>query len=343
MSLQMKGWTVRNQNYYMGAGTSAPLVPNGIYKLMCDPDTSQLYLSFIQEKFKLPNKLYEMDTQLIHHVTRYCEHTTNNLGVLLSGVKGSGKTVTAKQLCNTLDLPVILITRPYTSLPSFINDLKQNVVFFVDEYEKVFCNPNESLLLTVMDGALDNGFKRVFLLTINEMYISANLLERPGRIRYHKKYEDLSLDTIRMVLDDCLLYKQHYDETLRFISELQTITIDIIKALIDEVNTFNASPFTFASIFNVKKKEFFMDLYQVHENGERTIAREFLQKFVAKEGSEVATDEGYYMVTEVLDVNTFKAKRDKCEKTFVAERRDMVHMSFKKQKTLETPAKGGSL
>lgn len=339
----MKGWTVRNQNYYMGAGTSAPLVPNGIYKLMCDPDTSQLYLSFIQEKFKLPNKVYEMDTQLIHHVTRYCEHTTNNLGILLSGVKGSGKTVTAKQLCNTLDLPVILITRPYTSLPSFINDLKQNVVFFVDEYEKVFCNPNESLLLTVMDGALDNGFKRVFLLTINEMYISANLLERPGRIRYHKKYEDLSLDTIRMVLDDCLLHKQHFDETLRFISELQTITIDIIKAVIEEVNICDASPFTFASIFNVKKHECFVDLYEVHEDQSQTVAREFMKRFEPKEGDEVCIPaDGYWIVCEILDSNTFKARKNKVVKQFVIVDREARHKAFKRQK-LQTLTLGESL
>lgn len=332
------GWTVCDQDYYLGTGQNVSYLPIGIYKLLSDAKTGNLFLTRVQDKFNMPEKVYELDTQLIDHVTRYYKENVDskgpgNLGVLLAGVKGSGKTITAKQLCNTLGLPVILITRPFSALPSFINDIKQNVLFFIDEYEKVFADPNTSLLLTVMDGAMDNGYKRVFVLTINELFISDNLLERPGRIRYFKRYTDLSLDTIEMVLNDKLKHKELYDETLRFISELKTITIDIIQSIIEEVNLCNASPYTFASIFNVKRQDAFVDIYEVHEDGRQTAAAEFVKRVVLREGIEMHLGKfGWSNCLEVLSEQMFKAKVDSEIKTFCIHDREARHLAFKKQK-----------
>ena len=346
-----EGWTIRNTtDYHLGAGQSVSELPLGIYKLVSHAITQELYLICIQDKFSMPDKVYDLDTLLIDHVQRYHEATrdtpTGNLGILLAGVKGSGKTITAKQLCNTLGLPVILITHAYAQLPSFINDIKQNVLFFVDEYEKVFAKPNESMLLTVMDGAMDNGWKRVFLLTINEIYISDNLLERPGRIRYFKRYTDMSLESIHLVLKDSLKRVELYKETLDFISKLQTITIDIVRSIVEEVNLCNASPFTFASIFNVKIRANATDLYEICEDKSRKLVQENFSCFKAVENQSFILASMYWRVTKVLTVNSFQAydtsTGDKnATRTFEFVERVALHTAFVTAATPTATAKSG--
>ena len=334
----MQGWTVCNLDYHMGAGISSPTLPNGIYKLVQNPRTQELYLTFVQDQFSMPDTVYDLDSKLIQHVHRYYNSVKSadkpiNLGVLLAGVKGSGKTVTAKQLCNTLGLPAILITHAFANLASFINDIKQDVLFLVDEYEKIFAKPNQSVLLTVMDGAMENGFKRIFLLTINETSISDNLLERPGRIRYFKQYEDLTLDTIKLVLENLLINKQLMDETTRFISELQTITIDIIKAIVEEVNLCNESPYAFASVFNVKKLPATFDLYEVLEDKKQVMAQGRAASCLPKltKGYHFYVGQQIWTTTTVLSDRLFRAQRENVLKTFLYVERKVFHSSFQSE------------
>ncbi len=65
---------------------------------------------------------------------------TDNMGVLLNGVKGTGKSVTAKLICNELKnfLPIIIVDKAYEGLPQFISKIQQEVIIFIDEFEKVF-------------------------------------------------------------------------------------------------------------------------------------------------------------------------------------------------------------
>ena len=256
-------WTRSGNKYIHGSRESVPKLDPGVYRLNLERDGS-LALVYVQEKFNLPAKIYGMDKQLIDQVTTaYASGVlTNNLGVILSGVKGTGKTVTAKQLCNLLGLPVILVDRIYDNFPSFVCDIKQDVLVFVDEYEKIY-DRHESSLLSVMDGALDNGFKRVFILTTNVLCVSDNLIQRPGRIRYLKRYKDLDRETIELVVDDLLIHKELREQTIDFIASLQTITIDIVKALIDEVNIFHKPPSTFENIFNVHVVKDYYNIYDI--------------------------------------------------------------------------------
>jgi hypothetical protein len=108
-------------------------------------------------------------------------------------------------------------------------------------------------MLTIMDGALNSEFRRVFLLTTNELYVEKNLIQRPGRIRYLKKFEDLKPAIVEEIVDDVLVHTQFKKECINFISNLETITVDIVKAIINEVNIHEEGPSAFESIFNVKK------------------------------------------------------------------------------------------
>lgn len=228
-------------------------LPNAVYSVVVHPKTGQLVLTKTQDNFAFGYKIYGMDSKFINHTMKTYENTNDNLGVLLSGVKGSGKTVTAKLIANRLKLPVLVIPANYKeALPNFINEIKQDIIVFIDEYEKIYYQ-DPGALLTVMDGVLNNGFRRVFLLTTNDLAINVNMIQRPGRIRYLKKYEDLGLDIITEIVDDMLVHPELRDTTIEFISTLDIITVDIVISIIEEVNIHKEDPKEFEGFFNIAK------------------------------------------------------------------------------------------
>ena len=98
----------------------------------------------------------------------------------------------------------------------------------------------------------DNGYRKVFLFTTNNLYVNSNLLQRPGRIRYLKTYKDLTLSVITEIVEDRLVHKNLKECTVDFISTLETISVDIVNAVIDEVNIHNEDPLNFKDVFNIK-------------------------------------------------------------------------------------------
>lgn len=234
------------------------LVP-GIY--IPGADTQGYYLTQYHDKYVFPYKVYGVNKSFIERVSRTFVNTTGNLGVLMNGVKGTGKSVTSELICNDFmeqfNMPVILINERMRGLIEFLAAIDQDVVVFVDEYEKVFVNeegrPNSTEILTLMDGALKSEHRRLFLFTTNNKYIDDNLLERPGRIRYVKEFIDLDKATIEEIVDDLLEDKTFKEECITYISKLQKITIDIVKAVITEVNIHGQGPSSFSDIFNAKE------------------------------------------------------------------------------------------
>lgn len=276
-------WQQAGEAFFLGPKChSAQDLPPSVYRVTEKEDSDGLYLTRVQRNFTFDYKIYGLDSKFIQRVHKTWmsrDFKDKTLGVLLSGVKGSGKTVTAKQICNIIGLPVILVTQDFERLPSFLNDIKQDVIVFIDEYEKIF-EKSDATLLSVMDGAMSNGYRRVFLLTTNDNYVNSNMLERPGRIRYKKQYEDLPLDIIMEVVNDRLKHIHHREKTIAFLSTLETITIDIMKAVIDEVNIHDESPDVFEKEFNVEKKAKKCDIYLVtqskNEDGSMSVPVETL-------------------------------------------------------------------
>ena len=257
-------WAYSASNYFLReVSQNLETLPVAVYKVE-ENMTQGVFLTRIQDKFDFPYKVYGIETSFINRVKKTYDNTKGNLGMILNGVKGTGKTVTAKQICNTLNLPVIIISHASENIPGFINDIQQNVIIFIDEYEKIYSDRDHSVL-TVMDGALDNGYRKVFLLTTNQLYVNDNLLQRPGRVRYVKTYKDLSREAIEEIVDDKLINKEFKQDVIDFIANLETITVDIVKAIIDEVNIHEEIPTAFEDVFNIEKLEDKYDIYKIVE------------------------------------------------------------------------------
>ena len=149
------------------------------------------------------------------------------------------KTVVAKELCNRLQLPVILVQ----SMGSDTNDklikylstaIDFDCIFFFDEYEKEFKDSSD--VLSFMDGTYNSIYRKVFLLTTNELNVDSNLLGRPSRIRYKKSFGNLSEEVTRELLNDILEDKTAIEKVIELTHSMNIITIDLIKAIATEIN-----------------------------------------------------------------------------------------------------------
>ena len=164
-------------------------------------------------------------------------NTTGNLGILFNGLKGTGKTVTAKMLCNKLQLPVILM-KNCEKVEEMLNYVATQItfecIFFFDEYEKEFEDSSE--VLSFMDGVHNSEQRKVFLLTTNTLNINDNLIGRPSRIRYVKSFDNLSEETVLEILNDVIIDKKSISPIQELIQQMPIVTIDLVKNLAQEVN-----------------------------------------------------------------------------------------------------------
>lgn len=211
-------------------------LPKGVYEVKVS--MTGFYLSKIAESFTFDYKLYGLNQKFIDYVLKTYENTTGNLGVLLDGIKGTGKTVTAKELCNNLQLPVILVQSMGDSNDKLIKYLSTTInfdcIFFFDEYDKEFKDSSD--VLSFMDGTYNSIYRKVFLLTTNELKVDPNLLGRPSRIRYKKSFSNLSEEVTKEILNDILEDKTAIEKVIELTHSMNIITIDLIKAIATEIN-----------------------------------------------------------------------------------------------------------
>lgn len=319
-------WKRKGADYFLEeVGDIVNPLPTAVYKLEMVPMIGTLYLTQTDKLFSLPPKIYGVETAFIDRVLKTYKNTEGNLGVLMNGVKGTGKTLTAKQICNELKLPIIVIKDRYDNAPDFLNSIQEDVIVFFDEYEKTYDDYDHSIL-TVMDGVLTTAYRKLFLLTTNEAYVNSNMLQRPGRIRYFKTFGDLSLESIMEVVDDQLVNKEFKNELVKFLANLEIITIDIVTSVVEEVNIHNELPEKFKDVFNVKALDDVFDIYVNSASGKRELlyprvkidpakpTRQCVGKYFRVNGAPLGTitealkDEGFKVMSvgkpRVLDVAT---------------------------------------
>lgn len=317
-------WLRMAEGIYVRSNGSRELdkLPIGVYRLGASMELG-LFLEELESKFTFHHKLYNVQDEFIKRVVKTFQVTKSNLGILLHGTKGTGKTVAAKQICNELQLPVIIVPALYEGLPSYINGLTQSCVIFIDEYEKIYAdyaNEKSPNLLSVMDGVLNNTNPMVFLLTTNKLMVSEYLLNRPGRIRYKLGFEDLTLPVITQIVNDSLQRKHLKKEVIQFCANLQHITIDIVLAVVTEVNIHNEVPDNFRKIFNVQVRSEEYDIYEVIKDKDVLIrSGGYIYPGIGYNASDPESAVGKYfelnstyfgLITKVLEDGTFEVKKD---------------------------------
>lgn len=224
-------------------------LPVAVYDVMFSQDLG----FFLEERedFDISKYTYDLEKGFHKKVLNTFKSKDKNLGVLLSGKKGTGKTVTAKKICMESGLPVLVVGSKFggSSFEKFLAGMGKEFVCFIDEFEKIYkresglggnLDKETITMLGIMDGKLPN--KVLFVLTSNESYVGKYLMNRPGRIYYHKKYKGLSRDSIKEISDERLNNTSHTEIILKMSEVLGFISIDILLALIDECNLYDIPP-----------------------------------------------------------------------------------------------------
>lgn len=267
-----------------------------------NPMMTRIGLRRIADRFEFDFKIYELGTEpMIRLIKKTWESAPfieggKNLGIIFNGIKGTGKTLSAKLLCNAIGLPVVIVQNDFKGLLPFLQSLNFECVVFIDEAEKTFKRgEDDDVLLRLIDGVY-NAKRRLYILTTNQLTLNENLLGRPGRIRYRFEFSNLLPQAIEEYLDDNLLpeYAGQREKILEQIDLLEISTIDILKALVDEVNIHGHLPEV--PCLNIPTAKFVYDILEFY-NIESYDSKADVQNFIRLKMKE----SGYTSLKEWLD------------------------------------------
>lgn len=174
-------------------------------------------------------------------------HLDRSLGVLISGEKGIGKSLTSRLLMEdaiSRGYPVILVDEAHPYLAKFLGSIDQEAVFVFDEFEKTFhindhdeSETTQEDLLPLFDGM--SSAKHLRILTANEVNkVSSFFLNRPGRIHYHLQYDSIDTDTYIEYLSDNLTnpdYRKDIDQIATYCNAF-ALSFDELRAVCLELN-----------------------------------------------------------------------------------------------------------
>lgn len=245
-------------------GITVSEIPVGNWMVNFDP--IQKYFLEKTHDFTLPSKIYGDVESLSDRYLNSFLTWNKNLGVLLCGLKGTGKSLLAKYLCVKSGLPVIMVTQPYgdEDFFSLLSSIKQKCIILFDEFDKVYSKREEqNQLLSVLDGVFPSNF--LFLLTTNDQSsITDYMLNRPSRIHYLKEYNGLDDKEIREIALDLLDDKERLKDILTICDLVGDISMDVVVSLVHEINLYpkdNTSKIMEYMNLRPEAERYFVDLY----------------------------------------------------------------------------------
>lgn len=217
--------------------------PGKVYVPKVDNFSDEVKLN-VGNSLSLPEKLYspKSDTKFIDKVLKAYNASDKTTGVLLAGVKGTGKTVMAKKLAVDSNLPILTIDNSIH--PRFLKQLFAKIentpmcVIF-DEFDKLGERYDSDYILQVFDGVSSSG-KHLLVLTCNETEdVNQYMLDRCSRVRYYREFDEMSSSMIKEILEDRLDDKSNIDELVDFVLEnFGLVSFDNVASFADEINLF---------------------------------------------------------------------------------------------------------
>lgn len=205
-----------------------------------------------RDDITINEKIYGVHKEKAKKVLSSFKKSDRNLGVILSGNKGIGKSLTAKLIAveaNSSGLPVIIVDKGLNGVASYISEIKQECVVIFDEFEKMFKggdsrrndgDSSQDEFLTLFDG-LDQG-KKLFVVTCNSLNsLSDFMVNRPGRFHYHFRFDYPTVDEIKEYLIDKVNKKYHNQikDVVSF-SGMTDLNYDCLRAIAFELNLGNS-------------------------------------------------------------------------------------------------------
>lgn len=248
-------------------GLDYDLVNGKVYNLKWDRYNG---MSYFEEdgSLSLPSKVYttKSDDIFIKRVNTYFQKTSKlSTGVMLSGIKGTGKTVMAKVIAKNSNLPIIVVDEDYPTgrINDFFRKFETPVTIIFDEVDKHWDTEN---LLGWLDGVQTNAKKLVLFTCNNEDRVNDYLKDRCSRVRYIRHFEaNDNARFLREILRDKGIAEDNIENTYTFIvNNFGLLSIDNILSFIDEKLLFP----------ELSNEEIFNDMNISSKRGKKNIVEE---------------------------------------------------------------------
>ena len=240
----------------LNGDTALDALPPQVYTVQHDP-LSGYYLTVSSKDLTVPSKIYGRVALRAAKILETYRDRSRSTGVLLTGDKGTGKTLLMSILCNMvmreLELPIILIKQGHAGeqFNSFIENIGEAVIVF-DEFAKMYTRANryshhdeevggsshgQDALLSLFDG-LDKT-KRLILVSENDRYdISEFMLNRPSRIYYHYQYSKLDEDSIHGYCEDHEISDAVRKDIIDVSRKSSVFSFDMLQSIVEEHNRY---------------------------------------------------------------------------------------------------------
>lgn len=191
-------------------------------------------------------RIYGIHQVKVNKVINAFARFERNLGVILSGDKGIGKSLFARLVSQSAvekGHPVIIVDQYIPGIHNFIDEIEQEVVVLFDEFDKTFADRRDNngqsspqtTLLSLLDGV--SGGKKLFIITCNSFQgLNDFMINRPGRFHYHFRFEYPSPEEIRIYLQDKLVeeYWGEIPKVINFASRIN-LNYDCLRAIAYEL------------------------------------------------------------------------------------------------------------
>lgn len=233
------------------------------YAAKYNQETGQFYLQVVAD-MPVPDKIYGDTLSMADRVMRTYDARDKSTGVLLSGEKGSGKTLLAKVISavgRRVGMPTILVQDCYhgSGFDAFIQSISTPSVIIFDEFEKVYDDEAQPAVLTLFDGVFPS--KKLFIVTCNKVSkIDENMINRPGRLYYHLSYSGLEENFIREYSMDNIVDPKDREKRVDDIVKLSVIidpfNFDLLQTIIEEMNRFGESAYDVVKFVNAKPQKY---------------------------------------------------------------------------------------
>lgn len=230
-------------------------LPAGVFTVAYNKMQDIYYLEEI-EVFQMPAKLYGNVASRAERIMTTFRDRTSSTGVLLSGEKGSGKSLLAKVLaCKNLEAgnPCVVINQPWRGegFNQLIQQLDQHATILFDEFEKTYDREQQEELLTLLDGVYST--KKLFLFTANDVYrIDQFMRNRPGRVFYNIEFGSLEREFIFEYCTERLINKEYVEAVCQLATLFDQFNFDMLQSLVEEMNRFNEPPQEAIEMLNAK-------------------------------------------------------------------------------------------
>lgn len=241
-------------------------LPPNTYTIKFDERAGEFFLEQI-DNFELPEKIYGKNTDYADRILTTFNARSGQTGVLLSGIKGAGKTLLAKQtsvLARAQGIPTIVINRDWhgDEFNSFIQSITTPAVVMFDEFEKIYDYNTQRKILTLFDGVF-NSRKLMMITTNNDRDVSEYMQNRPGRMFYHFQFDTLGQDFIEEFLNDRLENKDNIPEILKYTNVFSFFNFDMLAAVAEEMNRYGETLSEVLEVLNIKPENRRTDTFRM--------------------------------------------------------------------------------